>query len=369
MFSRLLGFMILSGAISCIDRLYFENELNDQGDFIVEGYISDQPGPYKVKLYLPTGVDENVLSPVPVIAKEVMIADDAGNTEVLGHNGSGEYSTSETGIRGVVGRKYHVRIVLLTGEVFESTPEELLPVGSVTDVRFRFESVKPLNGPTQYGFRVFMDSENANGFVRWRFTGTFMVETFPEFRTHPKCRGRLPSPPPCSGYVWQDGDFERVGDCTCCYCWVNDTDVKPILSDEIIASNGTYKDIEMAYIPFDVWRFHFGKYMVKVEQMSLSKEAYEFWKIIRDQKDGSTSLFQPAFGKIRSNFVSHNSDRKAIGFFYATSIQQTITFIRPDDASIPVPGFDLNNKEVCIFHDECDVAWLNASRTPPREWE
>lgn len=125
----------------------------------------------------------------------------------------------------------------------------------------------------------------------------------------------------------------------------------------------------MGFIPFDQWTFRFGKYMVKVEQMSLTQEAFEFWKIIRDQKEGATSLFQPAFGKVRTNFTSSNPDKQVTGIFYASAITQKVVFIKASDALIPVPPPDIKPSENCFLFRACDQAFPGASRTPPPEWE
>ncbi|MGE0587536.1 MAG: DUF4249 family protein [Cyclobacteriaceae bacterium] len=365
-------FVVLLLLDSCINRVDLDAELVNNSDFVVDGFISNKKGPYQVRLYIPSNAEDNVLFPEPIAAREVSIHADDGSSEVLAGIGSGVYQTKPDGIRGEIGKKYKIKIELLDGSIFESTPEEVLPVDSIDQLSYTFQSFKPLQGPTQYGFKVFMDTKNRYGPVRWRFTGTYVVETFPQFRLSPRvCRMGIPDPPPCSGYRrTASNTIENFASCTCCICWVSENEPKPYLSDEVIASDGTFKNIDVGYIPFDVWRFHYQRYMVKVEQMSLTTEARAFWKIIQDQKQGSGSLFQPSLGTITTNLVSLNSRRRAFGFFYATAISEKVIFIHASDAAIPVPDFDRPGEEVCPqFWNECDVAWLNASRTQPPEWE
>lgn len=374
--SIFLRVAVLVFCCACVDRL--PDSLAIEDDLIViDGHISDQPGPYKIRIFKSVGSESNVLSPPYVRARSVTIFDNNGNSELLTEMLLGEYKneveywSKPDGIRGQVGRKYWLRVELLNGVVIQSEPDQLLSVGEITDVRFAFNRFKPLNGPTEYGFKVFMDAENSTGHVRWRFNGTYLVETFPQFRHWPigACIGSF-FPPPCSGYESPDGiSLNRVGDCTCCTCWVTDNESKPLLSDDEILTDGAFKNVEVGYVPFNVWRFNSGRYLVKVEQMSLTDEAYEYWKIIRDQKEGTTSLFQPSIGKIGSNFSSSNPDLKVAGFFYATAIKEKAVFISSSDSEIPVPEYDRPGEEVCLFWDVCDAVWLNASRTPPPEWE
>ncbi|MGE0587535.1 MAG: DUF4249 family protein [Cyclobacteriaceae bacterium] len=364
--------MILVG--SCIDRI--DDSLNNENSTIViDGYISDLPGPYKIRIFRSVGSEKDLARPPMVELKQVSIFDDVGNKEILekrtlSDGAHVEYWTKPDGIKGEVGRKYVLRVELASGKILESTPEKIHPVGTITDISYVFESYKPLQGQTEYGFRVFMNAEDVRGKVRWRFTGTHIVETYPELRLDPigGCRGLL-NPAPCSGYITDGFSLVKVGECTCCRCWNNEYEDVPNLSDEVIATNGRFGNVEMAYVPFDVWRFHFRKYLVKVEQMSLSDDAFEYWKVIKDQKVGVNSLFQPAFGKIATNFLSSDPDIKVAGFFYATAISQKTIMISAEDASIKVPTFDRPGNEVCLFWNACDASWPNASRTPPPEWE
>lgn len=294
-------------------------------------------------------------------------------------DGNGIFTTKPDGIRGEIGRSYMLSIEGVDGTIYESTTEKILPPGEIERVYFKWDQFKPLVGPTEYGFKIFLDA-NSNGsdsgFFRWKFSGVHEVRTFPASRLgNGGCAGQ-PNPPPCSGVVLTtriSGDFasvflERVGDCTCCNCWNLNPEDKPTLSDKI-QTDGSFKNIEIGYVPFDQWTFRYGTYMVKVEQISLTEHGFEFWKIVRDQKDGATSLFQPAFGRIRTNLVSSNTDRKVTGVFTAAGVTQKVVFIKASDAQIPVPPPDIDPAENCFLWRTCNEAFPNASRSEPPEWE
>lgn len=357
---------------SCIDRVDFDTRDVSDEFIVVEGMISDQPGPYTIKIYRPSNVVDNLLNKTPIPAKDVIISDDLGNSERLTSPEVGVYKTSETGIRGVIGRKYKLNFTLYDGGHFESSLEEMRPSGQIDSIYYEFADVEVRNGPNQHGFKVFADSRSNSAFMRWKFTGIYKAFTFPEKHTiNNACVGQK-YPPTCSGYTLIDGyGYARTGDCTCCVCWLYEPEEVPHLNDLEIATNGIYKRVELGFIPFDVWRFYYKKYMVKVEQMSLSKEAYEFWNLIKDQKENVASLFQPAIGKLTSNILSHDSNIKVIGVFYAASIQQRVIFITGANPQVPYPDFDTPPEEFCFLFDACDKVYdyLNASRLPPPEWK
>lgn len=81
------------------------NSQNSQ--LVIEGNITDQTGPYFVKLSKTVKFDESNSFP-PVIGAGVSITDDLGNTEILNETASGVYSTSV--LKGATGRTYTLQV-------------------------------------------------------------------------------------------------------------------------------------------------------------------------------------------------------------------------------------------------------------------
>ncbi len=377
--------IVVAFSDACVDRLNVNLGKDSLGVLVVDGMITDQPGPYEVRLYRVAHPDDNLKEVKPILAKQVSILDDTGESETLTIGNEFVYRTDPKGIRGVVGRKYKVHIELLDGSVFESRPDELLPVGAIDSVYYLWESHQPIAQPTQYGFRVFLNGTNSgtDKYVRWRFSGTYVVESFPHLNKYePNCSDEpppiTPDPLPCSGYITTGqrsragltiGDLVRVGECTCCICWVSNFERKPNLNSDLINTAGSYSEIEVGYIPFNEWTFGKGKYMAKVEQMSLSREAFEFWKILKDQKEGTSSLFQPSLGKAKTNIFPINTDKDVMGIFYASAITKKILFLTAANAKVPVPPYSIEPAEDnCALWRSCKDIFGNASTSPPPEW-
>ncbi|MCB0487373.1 MAG: DUF4249 domain-containing protein [Cyclobacteriaceae bacterium] len=381
-----LLFLVMLLVAACVDRLAIDGVAQEEGTLVVDGLITDAPGPYQVRLFRASVSDAILNNAKPVFAKEVLIFDDLGNTEVLSYKEDGLYETAPDGIRGRPGRKYGVRIKLLDGTDYESQLDEMNPVGSIDSLYYEWEAYKPLKGPPEYGFRIFSNTRgnNPGAHLRWRFSGTYVLETFPQFRrlNDANCGSTPPppDPPPCSGWVYNlavpgnrfaGGSLEYVGECTCCICWVTQQEKKPTLSEDVVVTDGTFANIEVGYVSFDQWTFGKKKYMVKVEQMSLSPAAYDFWQVFKDQKEGSSSLFQPAFGRTTTNLYSTNSNNTVMGIFYAAAIRTKVMFLTADDAKVVVPPYDIEPKENCVLWSDCErlAAFPNGLAYPPPEWE
>ncbi len=385
----LLQFIFLIILIDgCIQRLDVPDINQEVGTLVVEGQITDARGPYQVKLFRTSASDATLNNVELLTAKQIILFDDAGESEMLTRAESGIYETNPNGIRGKVGRKYAIRIEMLDGSKFESEPDEMLPAGSVDNLYYQWESVKPQKGTTKNGFRIFMNASalDQQALLRWKFTGTYILEAYPQLRrmNDANCSNSPPppDPPPCSGWrfirnslnnPFLGGTLEQFSEeCTCCVCWIPESEKKPSLSDQVISTNGTYKEIEIGYVPFNQWTFGKGKYMVKVEQMSLSKNAFEFWKVLKDQKEGATSLFQPAFGRTKTNLFSTQGDVPVMGIFYASAVRTKVIFITSADAPVNVPLADFDPpSDNCALWLDCRAlnTFPNGSSIPPPEWE
>ena len=269
---------------------------------VVDGIITNEPGPYTVKLSQSTRVENFLLFHRDIIAgASITISDNLGNSELLIEAEPGVYKTKENGIQGVIGREYALKIEMSNGKVYESLPDKMNPVGELDSLYYEFESFLPLNDQERYGFRFYVNSQSPvqkETFLRWRFTGIFEIAAYPELHIFGNC---IPDPRLCGGFVWTEFGLKRQGDCTCCTCWVTVNEKQPHVSDNQFVSNGKSKKIEVGYIPLEYFPFQAGKYRVEVQQMSLSKNAFNYWRIIQSQKEGAASLFQPPTGKIRTN--------------------------------------------------------------------
>lgn len=379
---------------SCVD--VFEYDLSDDASIlVVDGRITTEPGPYTVKLTRTQRLNE-LSTPLNVSAKLVSIIDNDGFSETLTEVGNGIYQTNPTGIRGEIGKSYKVKIELRDGSIFESIPETISPAGVVDSIYYNFETINTEQG-SKYQFRIFMDSrgeaQSVNYFL-WRLIGTYRVITSPELHIILGAKPEEPPPPPkkdprpCSGHIY-DVRFDRlisVRPCECCECWADLVNNKPHINETNVGANNQYKMIDVGTIPVEFWPFY-DKTMVKVEQLSLTKSAYQFWKTVRDQKDGASSLFQPPIGKPISNIFQTNGTRFAYGYFQASAVSKKVIFLTanniplgskiiPEPPSIPpryIPtggvSYDEFITDPFIIRESCVGAFPLSTTKKPIEWQ
>jgi len=354
---------------SCVDRIIYSIPNEYSGLLVVDGLITNEPGPYTVKLSKAISVNSSLPLGMPASVKRVTLFDNQGHSEMLQEKEVGIYQTRPDGMQGVIGNEYHIRIETNKGEIFESIPDKINPVGDIDSLYYQFESFQPPTSPTEHGYRIFIDahsSSDKNDYIRWRFSGTFLANTEPKYNTCP-----IPPPPACS-YCPLPCSGAYVGDqgCTCCRCWVTQYEDKPTVNDNQIISRGKYKAIEVGYVPVNFYTF-MEKYRVQVEQMSLSENAYRYWKSVKAQKDAVNSLFQPITGQIKTNVSEVNRTTGIQGIFYAAAIRKKQLYLSPNTNKvfvlIPVDclGREGAMGESCLL----GFPGFGTSTEPPADWK
>lgn len=366
-----------------------------QEALVVEGLITDQPGPYVVNIAKSKSLsfDSQFDEPVIVPGAVVVIEDDIGNSEELKEKSPGSYQT--TSFQGVIGRSYSIRITTSEGSTYQSAPEKLESVGDFENLRYEFvqnETPPPifvsfaLGAPhdihSTNGFNIYIDSKvlpEQSGRVWWRWAGTFKIFTHPELQIEaigvPLGEPVIvPAAPPCSGYVVTNPHTVfasirgPVGPCTCCTCWITEYNTNPIISDpNFIGSEGQINNYKVAFIEANRRTFY-EKYYLEVQQLSVSSTMYNFWKRVLVQKGNSGNLFQIPPPKITGNIKPISSGSiPVIGYFAAASMRTHGITIQRSDIPYDV-GFIDEIDVSCLKTYQCCFVHKNSTTVKPFFW-
>lgn len=168
---------------ACVDRISFDTGRLDDMPLVIDGYISDQPGPYTVRVSSSFDIDAKVSTRIAEEVKRMVIFDNAGTTEELIPQGEGVYKTNS--IQGIVGRVYKISIELYNGRSYESIPDTLHHGGNLDSLFYELNEHG--NGlyanASGWGFDILAKSSSGeagtNAFL-WTTKGTFRVDTHPE---------------------------------------------------------------------------------------------------------------------------------------------------------------------------------------------
>ncbi|UWX61138.1 DUF4249 domain-containing protein [Chryseobacterium oranimense] len=181
-------FIILSLFVVTSCEKEINLDLDDKsGTIVIEGNVTNQPGPYTVRITKSVAFTQNNQYPA-VTGAQVILSDNTGQTETLQYIGDGKYIT--TAFTGITGRTYTLKIQA-EGQQYtaQSTMPEAVSFDGLTQDSFTFggETTYTLlpvftdppalgnrylfnftiNNMTKKTFEVFSDNVN-NGLVNQR---------------------------------------------------------------------------------------------------------------------------------------------------------------------------------------------------------
>jgi hypothetical protein len=304
--------------------------------------ISDQPGPYTIRISRTFSTDNPAFSNQPVTKAIVLLFADEFFLEQLVETSEGVYKT--TGTQGIVGRTYYITIETAEGKRYVSQPELMRPVGDIESIthKFEYKTLRTASGDTNADhFNIYVNglpSADRESFVRWRFTGTYMIRTQPEYAYNLGMGGqKTPTPPECSGVRVNGTRLERFAPCSCCDCWITEPERLWHVGDHKDVNDQGFRNVFVGDVRASNETF-FDKYHVRVDQMSTTPAAYEFFRLLTAQAQGVGSLFQSSTGDIKGNIVAIDSDEKVLGIFWATSIKSKSIDILKSDIPYSIPA-------------------------------
>lgn len=160
-FKYLYIILIISVSWICTScRKVIDLDLNSSNpEIVIEGNVSNGPGPYVVQLTKTINFDETNNFP-PVNGAVVTIRDNIGNTDILTEGPTGVYKT--TSLTGVPGRNYFLE-VNAAGKLYQSSSTMFTPVtiDELTVDSFTFGAVA-----NKYINVKFRDPEGVKNFYR-----------------------------------------------------------------------------------------------------------------------------------------------------------------------------------------------------------
>lgn len=266
---------------------------------IVEGMITDQPGPDTIKITQAYPVDGKFHPRSGIAGAVLSVSDDAGNHDQLTDIGNGYYITNT--LQGVIGRSYTLLGQLPGGTTFSSSPEFMGAPGTIDSLFFEFTTKRDgVTGEDVDGFNVYVNATAAPASslrLRWKFRGTFVYQTDPSL---------LNPPPACAA------------DCSCCVCYATQNEKAPVVTDLRVIGERSIGRTFVQYIPINGFTLS-DRYRVDVQQMELSQPVYDFYFALARQINNASSLFQPPFFELTGNVSSAGPD-KIQGVFSAAAI-------------------------------------------------
>ena len=164
---------------SCVSQ-FIPKTTEDRDLLVVEGLITDQPGPYTIKLSRPFHLGINNVAR-PLVGCDVKVSDDQGQSFSFIETAPGTYFSDSATFQGVIGRFYTLHISTTSvndNRNYESVPVELKPVPPIDSIYYEKQTLAMGEGndPSAEGCKIFLnthDPDNKCKFYRWEYTETW----------------------------------------------------------------------------------------------------------------------------------------------------------------------------------------------------
>jgi hypothetical protein len=337
-------FIILIALVSCVEALEVEIPGDGSNLLVIEGGINTKFGPHTIQLTR-TAKYGSIFD--GFIKKEsgaiVTIRDNTGKTTFLSEVIDGIYQTPNS-FKGAVGVTYTLQIESGNGVVYNSIPETIEPVAEMDSIYAKFISklsANPLNPITGLQMFVdFQDTPNEKNYYLWKYNGAFQINANPELHLDPETGN--PAPLDC-----------------CATCWEQESKAfSNLLKDNTI--DGTNVSMPIVFIEDD--GIHFGdKYFVKIEQHSISFDAYSFYLLLNQQLSIKGDIFDPPPATTRGNVINvSNPDENVIGFFTVSDVREKEMFLYPEQLT--------TKRENTLIRNDCRIFSSTTTVEKPTFW-
>ena len=168
--SKLIIILSLLLFSSCEDKVELDIVEGDK-KLVVEGGVSDVPGPYQIKLT--ETQDVNSYSSEPFVSDAIIVIKENNLTiDTLKYLRDGIYQTVNL-VQGVIGDTYQLYIKTSDGQEYESTPETMPQVPRLDSLYFLTKEEIEINTflleDVSYPFAGFSDPAGVDNFYRYKF--------------------------------------------------------------------------------------------------------------------------------------------------------------------------------------------------------
>lgn len=296
---------------SCVEEYWPDLGTKYENAIVIDGMITNEPGPYFVKLSQSNKVENSVF--LPLSGHLVSISDDHGTSEYLQEISPGVYSTDPNGIQGIVGYQYRLQILTPDGKNYQSEYEELIQPLEIDSVYANFEFKDENKSRISEGYQFYLDthpSSDSSNFFIWRLQSTYEYEADFKLRFY------------YAGTMVQVTNSDSIQT-----CWktskikefftfsTKNLEQKAVNKFPLIFVNTENKELSI-------------RYSLLVKQFSVSERSYQFWNNIREQNSADNDLFARQPFQTKGNIINTDNLKEPVfGYFLVAGSSQKRIFV------------------------------------------
>ena len=253
----------------------------------------------------------------PVSKCSVSIQDDLGNDFPAMEKEPGIYAIWISSEYLLAGTRFKLVISTPDGKRYASDYDELLACPPIDSISWEIEEMLTQDPNITYeGVRFYVNTDCSGEFAKnyhWE-----MEETWEYHSTY-------------KALYYYDGQFRMLNyfPDSLYYCW-RSADISEIYTYSTQnLTRGVVRKFPLNYVSNQTDKLGV-KYSLMVRQFSLTRTAYDYWRILEDQSKQTGELYETQPASLNGNIYSLDDSREpVIGLFHASMVQEKRIFITP----------------------------------------
>lgn len=314
--------LLISFAFIRCTEIYIPKINSDEKALIVEGLITDEAGPFTIKLSeaMASSFNSSVAS-TAVSGAKLAITDNENHTFELTESTAGSYVTPSN-FTTKVGDSYKLNIITLDGNEYESKVEKL-------SVPQTYDSIRAIHGTEDY-----VDGNNELQSV----PGADILVNLFKFQSNsdsvPSCRFQSNI---IIQYLYMVQGTDSLGNVDMNWHWVffgwdtfNLNSIENITDEKKVTSNPQIQNHSIGFMPLGASRYGLVlpslttiSYYLRVSQYTMNNDSYRFYKGANNQLSASGKIFDPITSQLHGNMKCVSNPAKIVlGLFEVSSVKQ-----------------------------------------------
>jgi len=321
---------------SCVEDYYPDEDDSMSNLLVVDASLTDNP---EQVIYLSRSQKITQSGKTNESGAFVTVTRNDGENLTFEESSEGTYTATPTEDFFNTTNDYTLRIITSDGNTYISSSEKMNAGTEIDSVYYELQSTFNEEGTdTIPGIQFYIDfGINADAdiqYFRWEIFETY------EFRN-----------PNYDNYVYgKDRTMRRVpADLQDHQCWISNTVPEIFTKATRDLSGDIYRAFPLHFVTNETQRLKY-KYSAKINQYSLSKDAYFYWNELKKNSTAGNMLFSSQPSLTPSNIYSlDNEDERIVGYFSISEVSEKRIYIQDvEGLTFPVvyfcfPKFEMIN--------------------------
>ncbi|WP_304235138.1 DUF4249 domain-containing protein [Jiulongibacter sediminis] len=317
-----LTFLILLSLLACREVFEAPEKVGNEGILVVEGVIDSGTGSSTLKLSRTGSLSSR--STFKEEGASVSLLNASGEILIFSENAPGEYGINSPDLP--TGSTYFLKIQTQNGQEYLSDSLTVFDTPEIDSVYWHRE-----DDGVHIELATNNNLQNSTENYLWKYTQTW--EAFAEYRRYLELEQRVSATGRrIYNVVYLQKDGKPYFDSSMYYCWQQEFSRELLINNTRLQQENRLRQ-PIAFVENTSPKFK-TLWSIEVEQVSISRKAYDFFDLMKKNTELTGSIFDPQPAILYGNIHSvNNPDELVIGYAVLSPVKKKRIFIKRSDVT------------------------------------